>query len=194
MKVAKYLWIAANILITLIILYFIPLESDIPGTDPPVRYAYINDHWGKFNFMWRSELLIVGILTVTSFYFATCFKTTGWVLVTIGQLILTMLYPVMLGGYHDTSVELYTLTYEISSEIFIVSSLFLFAGFAVIHWEARHMNNYFRFILTGLGILITVAFTLGFLEILTLGQVMMTGPIIVILYFGNAWMIYKLKD
>ncbi len=194
MKIVKYLWVAGNILITIVILYFIPLESKIPGTEPSVRYGFINEHWDQFNFMWRSELLIVGMLTVASVFFAARFKTPGWALVATGQLILTTMYPVLLGGYHDTSVELYTLAYEVSAEIFLVSSLFLFPGFALIHWESAHMKDYFRYTMTGLGGLITIAFLLGFLEILSLGQVMTTGPVIIILYLANAWMMFRLKN
>ncbi len=98
MKLAKILWILGSILINITIGIYIYLSKQMP-IHPQERHLFINENWGVFGGHWKAEFLIMTMIAIGAIYFAIHFKKISWSIISIGQLILLSLYPIMLGGY-----------------------------------------------------------------------------------------------
>ena len=132
MKIAKILWTTGSVLINVIILIYISLMSKAPE-DMADSFQYLQDNWGIFSAHWKAELLIMGMITIGAFYFMVHFRSIGWTIVSLGQIIQMSLYPLMLGGYYDTSVEFFKAINEMAIIIFVFGNIVLLGGLVIVY-------------------------------------------------------------
>ena len=103
MKLARIFWSTGSLLANVTIIVYIMLSRNAPA-DIEQRYAYINDNWGSYSAHWKLEFLLMTMIAIAALYFAARSRKFSWSLIAVGQIILLMTYPLMLGGYRNTPV------------------------------------------------------------------------------------------
>ena len=190
MKLAKTFWSLGNLLINITIIIYIVLMSKAPQ-DIAERYIYINENWTVYGAHWKAEFLFMTLITIGAFYFAARFKKLSWSVIVIGQFILLLTYPLMLGGYRNTPLELAEMANQMAVVVFIFGNLILFVGLFLLYWNDQLLQKWLRNIAIGLTAIGFLAFITTFMEIITWKQAMMIGPLMNLLFLINAY--YGLK-
>ena len=104
MKIAIAFWSLGSLLVNGIIVIYVILSSKAPS-DLAAKFKYINDNWDLYNPMWRVEFLLMMMIAIGAFYFAINSKKISWSIILFGQIVLLLTYPIMLGGYRNTPLE-----------------------------------------------------------------------------------------
>ncbi|MDX1314214.1 MAG: hypothetical protein R3356_01825 [Eudoraea sp.] len=190
MKLAKTFWSLGNLLINITIIIYIVLMSKAPQ-DIAERYIYINENWTVYGAHWKAEFLFMTLITIGAFYFAARFKKLSWSVIVIGQFILLLTYPLMLGGYRNTPLELAEMANQMAVVVFTFGNLILFVGLFLLYWNDQLLQKWLRNIAIGLTAIGFLAFITTFMEIITWKQAMMIGPLMNLLFLINAY--YGLK-
>jgi hypothetical protein len=186
MKLAKFFWSAGSLLINFVIGYYVYLQSNAPENFAE-RYQYLNDNWAAYGGMWKAEFLIMTFITLGAFYFALNTRKFSWMVVAIGQLIILMTYPIMLGGFRNTPLEIAAMANEIATVIFVFGNLVLFGGLFLLYFKDKTFKPWLRvsaFVISGF---MAIVFFIVFAGFLTWGQVLIVAPLVNILYLINSF-------
>ena len=190
MKLAKAFWSLGNLLINVTIVIYIILMSKAPE-DIADRYIYMNDNWTIYGAHWKAEFLFTTMIAISAFYFATRIKNFSWSAIVIGQFILLLTYPLMLGGYRNTTFELAEMANEMAIVVFVFGNVIFFVGLFLLYWNDSLLKKWLRNVALALSTIGFLAFVMTYAEIISWKQAMMVGPLLNILYLINAY--YGLK-
>lgn len=192
MKLAKILWSFGSILINVTIAIYLYLSGNAPA-DLEERFAYINDNWGIYAALWKAEFVIMTMITIGAVYFAMHFKKVGWAIVSVGQLILLTSYPLMLGGFRNTSFELASMANQIELVVFVFGNVVFALGLLHVYLTDTILSNWLRNTAATISGIAGFVFLISFLGFIGWRQAMMVGPLVIILYLINAYYGFKLK-
>lgn len=192
MKLAKRLWSIGSILINVSIITFLFLSNSSPKS-PEERFLYLNDNWNVFEAHWKVEFLIMTMITIGAIYFAIHLKKMSWTIISVGQSILLITYPIILGGYKNTTFEIYEMANQISTIVFFFGNIVFLCGLLHLYFYNKILKNWLRLTAIGLSSMVLVAFSLAFVGLIEWKEAMMAGPLFIILYFINAYLGLKLK-
>lgn len=193
MKIAKICWISGSILINVVIAIYINLMSKAPIREEE-RFRYINDNWDIFSAHWKAEFILMTLIAIGAFYFALYFKKISWSIITIGQLIILLTYPIMLGGYHDSTLEIQLVANEIATVVFLVGNIFFFGGLVVLYTEDAILAKWLRILAITLAAIGIIAMTGAFIGFYPWKTAMKIGPLITLLYLINAYYGFRLGN
>ncbi len=192
MKLAKAFWSLGSLLVNGVIVVYIILSSNAP-TELTARYSYINDNWGVYGAHWRVEFLLMTMVAIGALYFAITSKKISWSVITVGQIILLGTYPLMLGGYRNTSVELAEMANQIATTVFVLGNVIFLGGLFFLYLKDQLLNRWLRYIAVVLAGMTAIVFMIVFADIISWKQAMVIGPLINILYLINAYYGLKLR-
>ena len=119
MKTAKLFWSLSSILINIPIGFYIYLQQNGPKTDLAARFAYVNENWAVHSIMWKAEFLIMTLMLIGAVFFMVEKKSVAWTVISIGQLIIVLTYPLMLGGYQNTPFEIANMANQMALVTFV---------------------------------------------------------------------------
>ncbi|SIN65350.1 hypothetical protein [Algoriphagus halophilus] len=192
MKLAKALWSLGSFLVNGTIIVYIFLSSKAPA-NLEERFAYINENWGIYNAHWKIEFLLMTMVAIGAFYFAIKSKKISWSLITIGQLVLLMIYPLMLGGYHNNPIDLAKMINQIATIIFVFGNIIFLSGLFVLYIKDNILKPWLRYTAVAFASIEVLVLLFVFADVLTWQQTMVTAPLVNVLYLINAYYGLKLK-
>ena len=112
-------------------------------------------------------MIVMSLLTISAIYFAITYKSIAWSTVFLGQLVLITLYPVMIGGYHDTSVEVYKMANQMSVLIFVFGKILFLAWMILVYSTDSVLQKWLRIVASVfafIGLISFAASYLGFID------------------------------
>ena len=192
MKLGKLLWTTGSILINITIGIYIYLSIKAP-LDPIERHNYINENWDVYGMHWKAEFLFMTMIAVGALYFAFNLKKVSWTIITVGQLILLSTYPIMLGGYQNTSFELSQMANQIATVVFVFGNLIFLGGLLKLYLSDTYLKQWLKWMAIVLSGITFLTFFVTFIGIVDWKQAMMVGPLLNILYLINAYYGIKLE-
>ena len=192
MKLAKAFWSLGNLLINVTIVIYIIIMSKAPE-DIADRYVYINNNWTIYGTHWKAEFLFATMMAIGALFFATRFKKFSWSAIVIGQFILLLTYPLMLGGYRNTPFELAEMANEMAVVVFVFGNVIFFVGLFLLYWNDSLLKKWLRNVALTLSTIGFLAFVMTYAEIISWKQAMVVGPLINVLYLINAYYGMKIK-
>lgn len=192
MKLAKTLWSLGSILINFTIVTFLILSSKAP-VNAEERHNYLNENWDIFGTHWKIEFLIMTMITIGAIYFAINLKKVSWSIISVGQIILLITYPIMLGGYRNTTFEIFEMANQMAVVIFLFGNIVFLSGLLHLYYSEKILKKWLRFTAIGISAISLIAFLIAFAGLIEWKQAMIVGPLIIILYFINAYLGLKLK-
>ncbi len=192
MRLAKILWSLGSVLINFTIIIYVFLISKAP-VDLVERQIYINENWNTFSTHWKAEFLFMAMITVGAFYFANIFKSASWSIITIGQLILLAMYPIMLGGYRNTTPEIFSMSNQMAIVIFVFGNIIFLAGLLHLYFSDNYLKKWLKLSAIAIASVALIAFSASFIGLIDWKQALKIGPLVNILYLINAYYGLKLK-
>ncbi len=192
MKLAKFFWSLGSLLINVVVVTYVMLMRQVPG-DRQAVYRYMNEHWETFGGHWKAEFLLMAMIAVGAFYFAVHFRKFSWILITVGQMVLLFLYPIMLGGYRGTPLELAEMANQIATTVFLFGNMLFFLGVFYLYREDRLLPKWLRATAMVLSALFTAATTVAYTGILSWQELIVVAPVANIIYLINAYYGLKLQ-
>jgi hypothetical protein len=190
---ARWSWIVGSLLVNVTIAMYIWLSLHAPA-EFAERHLYVNANWSAYSVHWKAEFVFMALIAVGALSFAIRTRAGGWCFVAAGQLLLLTIYPVMLGGYRDTPLDVAAAVNEISLVIFLFSNLLFLGGMALVYLRAYEIGPVLRGVALAIALLSWLAFLACFLGLIGWAQAMLAGPLVMILYLINAWYGYRLSD
>lgn len=193
MKLAKICWSLGSILINVTIGIYIYLQSNGPANLAD-RFKYVNEHWTIYEGHWKAEYLIMALIMIGALYFAIYLKSISWAIISVGQSIILLTYPIMLGGYESTPLEIATMANSMATHTFITGNLLFCGGLFHLYFNSRELKSALRYTALILSAITVIAFLLIFIGITTWRQSLFIGPLVNILYLINAYYGWKIKE
>jgi len=192
MKLAKALWSLSSLLVNGTILIYIILDSQAPSDLEP-RFTYINENWFLYAAHWKIEFLLMTMMAIGAFYFAVKSKKISWSFISVAQIILLTIYPLMLGGYRNTSFELAEMINQIATTVFVFANLIFLSGLFLLYLKDQILKDWLKYTAVILSGITAIVFLIIFAGIISWKQAMMIGPLVNILYLINAYYGLKIK-
>lgn len=192
MKLAKVLWILGNLLVNITIGIYIFLSSKAP-LDPLERHNYVNENWEIYAGHWKAEFVFMTMIAIGAIYFAINFKKISWSLITVGQLITLSLYPIMLGGYHNTPFEIAEMANQMAIVVFVFGNIVFLGGLIHLYLYDSLLNKWIRFSAVSFASIALIAFAISFIGLISWKQALVIGPLTNLLFLINAYYGLKIK-
>lgn len=196
-KVAAYLWSAGSILFFVtIVLYVFVLQPS--GETDAERTSQLLEKWSLASAIWRIETIAVVLVTVSSWYFATVNQSMSWLLITFAHVVMVVMYASMLGSYPvaaDAFAEnpyLFPMVNNTAVWIFGLSNLLFLTGLAFVYASTEELPKWMRCagtIISSVGAFAALAL---FLDLITFSDLIIVGPLFLVLYLLNATMGFRL--
>jgi hypothetical protein len=196
-KTAASLWSAGSVMFPVtIVLYVFVYQPDVASDAE--RTAQLIEKWAFISAIWRLETIAVVMLAISSWYFATAEKNMSWFLITFAHIIMVTMYANMLGSYPAAAESyaevphLFPMVFDTAVWIFGFSNFLFLTGMTFVYLSSDILSKWIKWT----GALISVIGAMGalalFFEWLTFGDLMIGGPLILILYLLNAYLGLKL--
>lgn len=192
MNFAKTFWSLGSLLINGTIIAYIFLSSKAP-IDLEARYAYINENWDIFGALWKVEFFLMTMVAIGAIYFAIQSKKISWTIVSIGQIILLLTYPIMLGGYRNTPFEIAEMANQMAVVIFVFGNLIFFGGLFLLYLKDHLLKRWLKYTAVAFSSIIVIVLFITFAEIINWKEAIMIGPLVNLLYIINAYYGLKIK-
>ena len=192
MKLGKLLWTSGSILINLPIAIYIYLSSKAP-LNPMDRHNYVNENWDIYGMHWKVEFLFMTFIAIGALYLAFILKKISWTIITVGLLILLSTYPIMLGGYENTSFELSEMANQMATVVFVFGNLIFFGGLLKLYSSDTYLKKWLKWTAIALSGITFLTFLITFIGIIDWKQALMIGPLVNVLYLINAYYGMKIK-
>lgn len=192
MKFGKLLWTVGSILINITIGIYIYLSSKAP-LDPKERHTYVNENWEVYGMHWKFEFLLMTFIAIGALYFAFNLKKISWTIISVGQLILLSTYPIMLGGYENTTFEMSQMANQMTTIVFVFGNMIFLGGLLKLYMSDIHLKKWLKWTAIVLSGITFVTFFATFIGVIDWKQALMIGPLINVLYLINAYYGMKLK-
>lgn len=133
------------------------------------------------------------LIAIAAIYFAIQLKKISWSIISVGQIILLLTYPTMLGGYPNTSVELAKMTNEIATIVFVFGNIFFFSGLLFLYTADSLLKTWIKWLAIVLSGLMALVFLQIFCGFFTWTEALFIAPLANITYVINAYYGLKLK-
>ncbi|PIB32724.1 hypothetical protein [Maribacter sp. 4G9] len=192
MKLGKLLWIIGSVMINITIGIYIYLSSKAP-LDPVERHEYVNDNWQIYGMHWKAEFLFMTLIAIGALYFAFKLKEVSWAIISVGQLILLTTYPIMLGGYQNTTFEMSEMANQMATVVFVFGNLIFLGGLLKLYISDTYLKKWLKWTAIVLSGITFLTFFITYMDIIDWQQALMIGPLINILYLINAFYGAKIK-
>ena len=192
MKLAKIFWIIGNLLVNISIGTYVYFSSQAP-LNAVDKFSYINENWGVYAGIWKSEFVLMAMIALSSIYFAIRFKGISWALIAVGQLILLPLYPLMLGGYRNTPVEIAEMANQIAVIVFVFGNLVFLGGLLRLYWCDIYLKKWLKWTAVALSAITFLVFLTTYTGFMEWKQAMVFAPLAGILYLINAYYGTKIR-
>ncbi|MEM1336834.1 MAG: hypothetical protein AAF634_09945 [Bacteroidota bacterium] len=192
MKLAKLFWSIGSILLNVVIGIYVYLMSNKPSTREEV-VQYVNDNWSIYGAHWKAEFLIMALITIGALYFALYSRKVSWTIVAAGQIILLFTYPIMLGGYHNTPLELFEMANEVATIVFVFGNLVLFGGLFLVYFQDEYLKKWIKIAAFSISGVMALVFAILFMGFTTWNEVLVIAPLANVMYLINAYYGSKLK-
>ena len=192
MKLAKILWSLGSLLVNVPIAIYIVLSSKAPE-NLIERYEYINQNWSIYGGNWKAEFFIMTMITIGALYFAINLKKLSWSIISVGQLILLLTYPIMLGGYRNTPFEMAEMANQMATTVFVFGNVVFLGGLFHLYFLDKLLATWLKNAALVLSGITVVFFALTFVGFIQWEQAMMIGPLVNLLYLINAYYGVKIK-
>ena len=192
MKLAKTFWILGNLLVNITIGIYIYLSSKAP-VDVVERYSYMNENWNIYAGHWKAEFVFMTMIAIGAIFFAINSKKVSWSLISVGLLISLTLYPLMLGGYYNTPVELAEMANQIAIVVFVFGNIVYLGGLIHLYLYDSLLKKWIRFSAVGCASLALIAFTISFMGFISWKQALIIGPLTNLLFLINAYYGFKIN-
>jgi hypothetical protein len=192
MKLAKTLWIIGNLMVNVTIGIYVYLSSRAP-IDAAERHSYVNENWSVYAGHWKAEFVFMTMIAIGAIFFAINFKKVSWSLISVGQLILLTLYPLMLGGYHNTPFELAEMANQMAIVVFVFGNIVFLGGLIHLYLYDSLLNKWIRFSAVGFASIALIAFSISFMGFISWKQALIIGPLTNLLFLINAYYGFKVK-
>ena len=135
----------------------------------------------------------MAMVAIGALYFAMKSKKISWSIISLGQIILLMTYPLMLGGYRNTPFELAEMANQMATVVFVFGNLVFLGGLFLLYLNDQILQGWLRYTALVLSGITAIVFLITFAEIISWKQAMMIGPLINLLYLINAYYGLKIK-
>ena len=192
MKLGKLFWIIGSVLINITIGMYIYLSTNAP-LDPLERHLYVNENWQVYEMHWKAEFLFMTLIAIGALYFAFKLKEVSWAMISVGQLILLTTYPIMLGGYKNTSFEMSEMANQIATVVFVFGNLIFLGGLLKLYLSDTYLKKWLKWTAVGLSAITFFTFLITYIGVIHWQQALMIGPLVNILYLINAFYGVKVK-
>ena len=192
MKTAKLLWSLGSLLVNVTIGVYIFLTSRAPK-EMTERYAYINENWTSFSVHWKVEFVLMTMIAIGAIYFAAKFRNVSWSIISIGQIILLLTYPIMLAGYRNTPFEIAEMSNQMAVLVFIFGNIVFLLGVFHLYFNDKQLSKWIRYIAVSFSGIAALSFLLSFIELIDWKQAIIVAPLINIVYLINAYYGFTLK-
>lgn len=192
MKLGKLLWIIGSVLINITVGIYIYLSSKAP-LDPLERHEYVNENWQIYGMHWKAEFLFMTMIAIGALYFTFKLKEVSWAIISVGQLILLTTYPIMLGGYQNTSFEMSEMANQMATVVFVFGNLIFLGGLLKLYISDTYLKKWLKWTAIVLSGITFLTFFITYMDIIEWQQALMIGPLINILYLINAFYGVKIK-
>ncbi|ASV31782.1 hypothetical protein [Maribacter cobaltidurans] len=192
MKLGKLLWIIGSVMINITVGIYIYLSSKAP-LDPVERHEYVNDNWQIYGMHWKAEFLFMTMIAIGALYFAFKLKEVSWAIISVGQLILLTTYPIMLGGYQNTTFEMSEMANQMATVVFVFGNLIFLGGLLKLYISDTYLKKWLKWTAIVLSGITFLTFFITYVDIIDWQQALMIGPLINILYLINAFYGAKIK-
>ncbi|SHJ71554.1 hypothetical protein SAMN05444280_12721 [Tangfeifania diversioriginum] len=192
MKLAKVLWSSGSLFINVTILIYIILSGRAP-LDYEARHAFINENWNIYGTLWKVEFLLMTMIAVGAIYFTAKSKKISWSILSTGQILLLVTYPLMLGGFRNTPFELAEMVNEIATVVFLFGNLVFFSGLFLLYLNDEILKKVLKYIAVALSGIAATIFLITFAELISWKQAMIAGPLVNLLYLINAYYGLRIK-
>ncbi|MEM9857350.1 MAG: hypothetical protein AAF843_08345 [Bacteroidota bacterium] len=192
MKIAKLLWSLGSVLVNVTIGIYIYLMRKAPS-ELAERFQYVNENWAIYGGHWKAEFLIMTLIAIGAFYFAIHWKSISWTIISIGQLIILLTYPIMLGGYRNTPLAVAEMANQMATVTFISGNLIFFPGLFLMYLKSEVLTPGLRYAALIISAITTLTFAIVYLEIISWNQALVLAPLINVLYLINAYYGFKIK-
>lgn len=192
MKLAKALWIIGNLMVNITIGIYVYLSIKAP-LDAAERYNYMNENWNVYAGHWKAEFVFMTMITIGAIFFAINFKKISWSLISVGQLILLTLYPLMLGGYRNTPFEIAEMANQIAIVVFVFGNIVFLGGLINLYLYDSLLKKWIRFSAVGFASIALFAFSISFMGFISWKQALIIGPLTNLLFLINAYYGLKIK-
>ncbi len=196
-KTAAYLWSAGSVLCFVTVVLYVVVYQPALGSDAE-RTTQLTETWAFSSAIWRLETIAVVMLAISSWYFATVEKSMSWFLVTLAHIVMIVMYANMLGSYpaaaesFDEAPYLFPMVYDTAVWIFGFSNFLFLTGMAFVYISSEILSKWIKWTGTTISALWAMGALALFFELLTFGDFMIGGPLILILYLLNAYLGLKL--
>lgn len=193
MKLAKIFWSFGSILVNITIGIYVYLQSNGPS-DLKERFEYVNTNWSIYSGHWKAEYLIMTLILIAAIYFAVHLKSISWTILSVGQFIILLTYPIMLGGYPNTPFEIANMANQMATITFIFGNLIFGIGLLHLYYNSKVMKPVLRYTAVFLSGFMVIVFLLVFIGVTTWKQSMIVAPLINVLYLINAYYGWQMKE
>ena len=192
MKLAKTLWSAGSVLVNFTIIIYIFLSSNAP-LDPVDRHHYLNEHWSVYAAHWKAEFLFMTMIAIGAFYFSLKTQKISWAIITLGQGLLLITYPIMLGGFRNTSFELSEMSNQMALILFVFGNIVFLSGLFCLYLHDQILAPWLSKTGAVLSLITGIAFVLVFMGWLEWREALVIAPLMNVLYLLNAFYGLKLR-
>ncbi len=192
MNTARWAWILGSLFVNVTIIIYIFLSAEAP-TEMTDRHNYINEHWHIYSLHWKFEFIFMTLIAIGAFYFAVRLTSISWSVVSIGQLILLPLYPMMLGGYNSTAFEISEAINQIAWVIFLFGNIVFLLGLFFVYRAALEIPRVLSIVAMSFTGIAALVFFAAYIGIISQSSALMAGPIINIIYLINAYYGFKIE-
>jgi hypothetical protein len=191
-KAAGYIWSLGSVLFFVAILLYVFVLQPSGGADAERTGQIIRD-WALASAIWRVETIAVILLTISSWYLANVNQSISWFLITFGHIVMMIMYALMLGAYPEAaggyaeSPRLFPMINDSAIWVFGVGNLLFLSGLTGVYYSSEGLNAFLRWTGTVISLLGAMASLALFLDLISYGDLMMGGPLILTLYLLNAY-------
>ncbi|NRB65123.1 MAG: hypothetical protein HRU40_19255 [Saprospiraceae bacterium] len=110
----------------------------------------------------------MALITIGAFFFALNTRKLSWAIISVGQLIILFTYPVMLGGYRNTPLEIAEMANEIATVVFVFGNLVLFGGLFLLFLKDKYLKPWLRILAYAISGVMAIVFLIVFAGFTTL--------------------------
>jgi hypothetical protein len=153
----------------------------------------MNDQWALFAGHWKIEFLLMTVILIAALYFAFRLKDVNWTIVSVGQSIILLTYPLMLGGYANTPFEVAEMANQMALTTFLFGNMIFMVGLFCLYMKTQLLRNWIKYVAVILAATSSILFLLVFIELIAWGEALFVAPMINILYLLNAYYGTKVK-
>ncbi|MGB3799120.1 MAG: hypothetical protein WA952_04850 [Lewinella sp.] len=187
MKLGRALWSLGSLLINITIIVHLIMARRMPDGDPGARFSYVTKNWDIYSLNWRVEWILMAMIAAGAFYFATRTRTVSWAIIAVGQVLLLLTYPVLLAGFEGNSQPMASLAGNLATEIFVSANILFLGGLGHLYLNDDAAATWLRYPAAALAIVGTLACLACNFGLVTLEEVTIAAPLLMVLYLINSY-------